>query len=107
MRSLVATALLAFAVLSAPARADDIVEKVQQSTAPALPSMVNSGAAGASASTLPVPTPVETPFFADAVSAGKLPPVAERLPRAPRRGRRLRRRSQAGLAGPSVFSSRS
>ena len=84
MRSLVATALLAFAVLSAPARADDIVEKVQQSTAPALPSMVNSGAAGASASTLPVPTPVETPFFADAVSAGKLPPVAERLPRAPR-----------------------
>ena len=76
--------LIGLALLSAPARAEDIVRKVQDSTAPAVPSAQDDGAAGAPASTLPVPTPVETPFFADAVSSGKLPPVAERLPRAPR-----------------------
>ena len=70
--------------MSAPARAEDIVRKVQDSAAPAVPPSQDDGAVGAPASTLPVPTPIETPFFADAVSSGKLPPVAERLPAAPR-----------------------
>jgi peptide/nickel transport system substrate-binding protein len=35
------------------------------------------------ASALAQPAPVETPFFAEKVAAGDLPPVAERLPRTP------------------------
>ena len=58
--------LIGLALLSAPARAEDIVRKVQDSTAPAVPSAQDDGAAGAPASTLPVPTPVQNTFFADA-----------------------------------------
>ncbi len=76
--------LIGLALLTAPARAEDIVGKVQDSAAPAVPPAKDDGAVGAPASTLPVPTPIETPFFADAVSSQKLPPVAERLPTAPR-----------------------
>ena len=78
----------AFAVLALwvglPARAETLRSLVEMSAAPAIPAAQDDGAAGAPASTLPVPTPVETPFFAAAVAAHKLPPVAERLPAAPR-----------------------
>ena len=77
-------ALLGLALLTAPARAEEVGMKVQDSAAPAVPPAANDGAAGAPASTLPVPTPIETPVLADAVSSGRLPPVAERLPKAPR-----------------------
>ncbi|WP_237479714.1 ABC transporter substrate-binding protein [Lichenibacterium dinghuense] len=87
MRAILAAlvaAVLGLAVLPAPALAGNAIEKVEDSAAPAIPPAVDDGAEGAPASTLPIPTPVETPFFADAVAAGKLPPVAERLPRTPR-----------------------
>lgn len=65
------------------ARADD--------TPPAVPPVHDPSATAAPAATAPaaaVPaaatSPVETPFFAAEVAAGKLPPVADRLPKVPR-----------------------
>ena len=85
MRRLAALLLgLALALPLGPVRAEDVTTLVDSSQTPDVTSPQDGGTAGAPASTLPAPAPVETPFFSDAVAAGRLPPVAERLPKAPR-----------------------
>ena len=88
MRALsAALAGLAFILAAAPqsGRAAETPSLMERSEAPAMAAATDDGGAGgAPASTLPVPVPVETPALAEAVSAGRLPPVAERLPKAPR-----------------------
>ena len=66
------------------ARAAGPPSLMEGSQAPTVAPAEDDGPAGAPAVNLPVPTPVETPMFRDAVSSGQLPPVAARLPQAPR-----------------------
>jgi len=65
VRSLAAILGLALLLSTGSARADD-------------------GAPRPAAEAAEQATPVETPFFSDQVASGKLPPVAERLPKVPR-----------------------
>ncbi len=85
MRSL---ALLGLALLlTAPPRAgwaDEAADVKAATEAPAIAPADTAAPAAPAPAAVPAPTPVETPFFAEKVSAGALPPVAERLPQAPR-----------------------
>ncbi len=82
----IAAALLGLALLSpaCAARAESAPSAMDQSQAPAIAPAQDGGSTGAPASALPVPTPLETPFFATAVASGKLPRAADRVPQAPR-----------------------
>lgn len=85
MRGL-AAALIGLVLTLPPgaARAAEPPGLMERSEAPAIAAAEDGSADGAPASTLAVPVPVETPALAEAVAAGRLPPVAERLPTAPR-----------------------
>ncbi len=85
MRMFVAALLgLTLVLASGTAHSEDAPSLMEGSRAPVMAPAEDDGPAGAPAATTPVPTPVETPFFRDAVTAGKLPPVAGRVPTAPR-----------------------
>lgn len=82
----IAAALLGLALLSPAvvARAGSAPSMIDQSQAPAIAPAQDGGSTGAPAVVLPVPTPLETPFFDIAVASGKLPHAADRVPQAPR-----------------------
>ena len=77
MTQRLAVLCLALALLGAPARAEDAATGTPDA-APA------AAAPDKTASTGKAAVPIEAPFFADEVAAGKLPPVADRLPKSPR-----------------------
>lgn len=78
-------ALLLFAIgFSSVATAQDAGPSPQAAPAAPPPATIGTAApSGAPGQALSAP-PQETPFFAADVAAGKLPPVAERLPKTPR-----------------------
>ena len=84
--ALMSTALLGLSLLlpAAAPRAEDAPSLMERSAAPQVAPAEDGGATSVTAVELPVPTPVETPILAPSVAEGKLPPVAERLPKAPR-----------------------
>ncbi len=57
---------------------------MERSAIPAIAPADADQAEGVPAIQMPIPVPVETPMLAAAVGEGRLPPVADRLPKAPR-----------------------
>ena len=86
MKSLVAAVLgLTLVLVSGAARAADATPSLMDSSkAPTIAPAEDDGPAGAAAVSTPIPTPAETPLFREDVASGKLPPIVERLPKAPR-----------------------